>query len=67
MEAPDHTLRLHIEDLLMSTEVLPLMRIDHTRLSALEDQSGTALIGILMRLDLFATVGHYCQLLQRLH
>lgn len=50
----------------MSTEVLLFMTIDPIRLSILEEQSGTALIGFLMRLDLFVTAGRYCQLLQRL-
>lgn len=51
---------------MMSPEVLPLTRTDPILLSVLEVQSGTALIGTLMKLDLFAIVGHYCQLLQRL-
>lgn len=66
MGAPDHTPHHHIEDLLMSTEVLPPVTIYPSLLSVLEDLSGTALIDTLMRLDLFATVGHSCQLLQKL-
>lgn len=61
----DHSPHHHIEGLLMSIEVLPLMTIDPTLLNILEEQSGTALIDFLMRFDLFATPGHYCQHLQR--
>lgn len=50
----------------MSTEVPPLVTLYHSLLSVSEDLSDTALIGTLMRLDLFATVDRYCQLLQKL-
>lgn len=63
MEAPDYTPHHPIEDLLKTTEVLHLKKIE---LSLSEDQSGTALIGSQMSRGLFAMEAHCCPLHQRL-
>lgn len=63
MEPPDYTPHRPVEDLLKTTEALPLKKID---LSLLEGQSGTASIGTRMSRDPSAMEGDCCPLRQRL-